>query len=90
MRTGCELPVQMIACCDTGGGLLPLRFRFEDAAHMLHTVRIREVMDRREGCYVGVQALFFLCRAQMEGQEKLYELKYTVHTHRWTLLREIY
>ena len=32
----------------------------------------------------------FLCKALLEGAEKLYELRYTVRTHRWTLFREVY
>ena len=52
-----NLPVQVIACCDANGAMQPLRFRFEDAAHALHTVQVREVLDCRESGYVGV----FLC-----------------------------
>lgn len=85
-----NVPLQVIACCDADGAMQPLRFRFEDAAHMLHTVQVREVVDRRESAYVGIEAFFFLCRAVLDGREKLYELKYTVHSHRWALLREIY
>ena len=85
-----NLPVQMIACCDASGAMRPLRFRFEDGTHALRTVQVREVVDCREHSYVGIEAFFFLCRAVLDGQEKLYELKYTVHTHRWALLREIY
>ncbi len=85
-----NLPVQMIACCDANGAMQPLRFRFEDGTHALRTVQVREVVDCREHSYVGIEAFFFLCRAVLDGQEKLYELKYTVHTHRWALLREIY
>lgn len=85
-----NVPLQVIACCDADGAMQPLRFRFEDAAHMLHTVQVREVVDRRESSYVGIEAFFFLCRAVLDGREKLYELKYTVHSHRWALLREIY
>ena len=85
-----NVPLQVIACCDADGAMQPLRFRFEDAAHMLHTVQVREVIDRRESSYVGIEAFFFFCRAVLDGREKLYELKYTVHSHRWALLREIY
>ena len=29
-------------------------------------------------------------RARVDGREALYELKYTVSTHRWVLFRRIY
>ena len=40
--------------------------------------------------YVGLEAFVFLCKAETEGREKLYELRYTVATHRWTLTKELY
>ena len=42
-----NVPVQMIAHCGADGSMQPLRFRFEDAEHVLHTVRISEVLDSR-------------------------------------------
>ena len=44
---------------------------------------------RRE-TFVGMEQLAFLCRARVDGREALYELKYTVSTHRWVLFRRIY
>ena len=40
--------------------------------------------------YVGLEAFVFLCKAHLDGREKLYELRYTVATHRWTLAKEVY
>ena len=85
-----NLPVQMLSSCDTQGGLLPLRFRFEDCSHQLHTVQITEVVDGRRVEYVGLEAFVFLCKAELEGRSKLYELRYAVAAHRWTLTREVY
>ena len=33
-----NLPIQVLSCCDTCGNLQPLRFRFEDREHSVHTV----------------------------------------------------
>ena len=66
------------------------RFRFEDSEHQLHTVHITEIIDSRFVEYVGIETFVFLCKALFEGAEKLYELRYTVRTHRWTLFREVY
>ena len=35
-------------------------------------------------------AFLFVCKAVTEGAERLFELRYTVRTHRWTLFREVY
>ena len=42
-----NLPVQVLAACDTQGGMKPLRFRFEDCSHRLHTVHVAEILDGR-------------------------------------------
>ena len=85
-----NVPVQMIAHCGADGSMQPLRFRFEDAEHVLHTVRISEVLDSRRVEYVGIEAFLFVCKAVTEGAERLFELRYTVRSHRWSLVLEIY
>jgi hypothetical protein len=88
--TRTNVPVEMLACCGPDGELRPLRFRFEAPDHLLHTVSITELVDSRRVEYVGLEAFVYLCRATMDGAEKLFELKYTVRTHRWVLFREVY
>ena len=83
-------PCAVIALCDAEGALRPLRFRFEDGAHRLHTVSVTEVTDTRRENFGGMEKLDFLCRDRVDGWEALYELKYTVSTHRWVLFRRIY
>ncbi len=85
-----NLPIQVLASCDARGAMEPLRFRFEDCAHQLHTARITEIVDRRRVEYVGLEAFVFLCQAELAGRQKLYELRYTVSSHRWTLAKELY
>ena len=84
------LPLQMIAVCDQNGKLEPLRFRYEDVEHCLHTARVTALLDSRAVEYAGAEAFHYVCRAVLEGSEKLFELRYAIRTHRWTLLRELY
>ena len=85
-----DIPLQMISVCGADGKLEPLRFRFEDADHCLHTARVTRLLDSRAVRYVGVDAFHYICRAELEGREKLFELRYAVPDHRWVLLRELY
>lgn len=85
-----NIPVQMIAHCAADGSMQPLRFRFEDPEHMLCTVQISEVVSSRRIEYVGIEAFLYLCKAVLDGRERMFELKYTVRTHRWVLFREVY
>lgn len=85
-----NLPLQMIAVCDPNGRLEPLRFRFEDPEHCLHTAQVTALLDTRAVEYAGAEAFHYVCRARLEGREKLFELRYAIRTHRWVLLRELY
>ena len=62
-----NVPVQMIAHCGADGSMQPLRFRFEDSEHQLHTVHITEIIDSRFVEYVGIETFVFLCKALLEG-----------------------
>lgn len=83
-------PIQVIVHCDAGGELKPLRFRYEDEEHGLHTVHIRQVTDVRKVEFVGISAILYLCKAYEQEKEHLYELKYTINTHKWVIFRRIY
>ncbi len=82
-------PVDVISVCSAGGEIRPLRLRMEDEAHHLLRVDIDEVVSVREIQYVGIEAQVFLCRAFVGEARWLFELKYTIRTHTWCLLRRI-
>ena len=82
--------IEMISVCATDGTLTPLRFRVEDEAHCLQTVRILRTESYKTIQYAGVDAIQYLCKATLEGRERLLELRYTVRTHRWSLFRVVY
>lgn len=85
-----NLPIQVIAHCDAEGTMRPLRFRYEDAQHQLHTVHVDQVTDTRQTEYVGIPVICCLCKARENGREHLYELRYTVMTHKWILFQRVY
>ena len=90
MERLCNIPVEILTVCGTDGRMQPLRFRLEDETHQLHTVSVRQVLSVKAVQYVGIEAMVYLCRAEFEGRERLFELRYTVRTHRWVLLRMVY
>ena len=83
-------PVDVIAVCCANGDIRPLRVRMEDEEHQLLRVDIDEVVNSRAVQYVGSEAHVFLCRATVQGKAWLFELKYTIRTHSWCLLRRVY
>ena len=83
-------PVDVIAMYSAAGDIRPLRMRMEDEHHQLLRIDIDEVVSVKEIQYVGIEARIFLCRATVQGKKWLFELKYTIRSHSWCLLRKVY
>ena len=83
-------PIDVISVCSASGEIRPLRFRMEDESHQLLRIDIDEIINCRHIQYVGIEAQIFLCRATVNGKQWLFELKYTIRTHCWCLLRKVY
>ena len=83
-------PVDVISMCSANGDIRPLRFRMEDEDHQLLRVDIDEVVSSKLIQYVGIEAHIFLCRATVRGKSALFELRYTIRSHNWCLLRKVY
>lgn len=79
--------VEVIAVHGTCGQIRPLRIRFEGEDHQLHRLSVDRVLNTREVLYVGVEAMIYLCRAEDEGRERIFELRYNIRSHDWYLLR---
>ena len=83
-------PVDVISMCSANGDIRPLRFRMEDEEHQLLRVDIEEIISCKQIQYVGIEAQVFLCRATVRGRKTLFELRYTIRSHNWCLLRKVY
>lgn len=83
-------PVDVISMCSANGDIRPLRLRMETEDHQLLRVDIDEVVSSKAIQYVGIEAQIFLCRATVRDKEWLFELKYTIRSHSWCLLRKVY
>ena len=83
-------PIDVICVCSACGEIRPLRFRMENEDHRLIRVDIDEIISVKQIQYVGIEATVYLCRAVVEGTQWLFELKYTIRSHIWCLIRRIY
>ena len=84
------IPVDVISLCSADGQMRPLRFRMEDEHHQLLRVDIDEVISSKDIQYAGIEAKIFLCQALVEEKKWLFELRYTIRSHNWCLLRKVY
>ena len=82
-------PVDVISMCSAGGEIRPLRFRMEDEDHQLIRIDVEEIVSCKKIQYVGIEAQLFLCWATVRGKRTLFELRYTIRTHRWCLMRKV-
>ena len=82
-------PVDVIAMYSASGEIRPLRLRLEDETHQLIRIDIEEIVNIRQVQYVGIEATVFLCRATVRQKLWLFELKYTIRTHTWSLMRKV-
>lgn len=84
-QTSC--PVEVISVCNADGRIRPLRLRLSDESQQLRRIDILEILSTKDVSYVGIEAQVYLCRAMVEGQLWLFELKYMIRSHSWQLLR---
>ena len=50
---------------------------------------VDEIVSSKKIQYVGIEAQIFLCRATVHGKYALFELRYTIRTHSWCLMRKV-
>lgn len=82
-------PVDVISVCSADGKMRPLRIRLADENRQLFRINIDEVLDVQEICHVGAEASIFLCRARVWDRLWTFELKYSVRSHTWCILRSV-
>ena len=85
-----SVQVEMICVCAADGKLTPLRFRMEDEENCLQTVVITQVLVSKPVQYAGIDAIQYLCKVFFDETEHLFELRYTLKTHRWSIFRVVY
>ena len=83
-------PVDVISMCSASGEIRPLRLRIEDEQHQLLRIDIEEILSRKDIQYVGIEATVYLSRATVGEKKWLFELKYTIRSHTWCLVRKVY
>jgi len=83
-------PVDVIAMHSANADILPSRVPMEDQHHQLLRIDIEEVISSKTVLYVGIEAHTFLCKATVQGRKWLFELRYTIRSHSWCLLRKVY
>lgn len=84
-------PIDMIALFLHNGSPAdyprPLRFRLENDDKSICVIKVDRIIEKSTEKFVGNNMLVFRCQSLIEGQEKVYELKYEMRTCRWILFK---
>lgn len=87
MKHTLNIPIQTFCVVSTLGDFTPLRFRFENSEHEIITVNINEVLSRKETNFAGINEIKYVCNALIDEEMKMFELKYSIPTHRWSFFQ---
>ncbi len=83
MEQTANYPIQMISVTSTLGDMTPLKFRYENEAHELITVKVDDVCARKELSLGFGGSIIYTCASSLDEQRILYELRYEVGSHKW-------
>ena len=79
-------PVRMLAWSTRDGIVTPLRFLWKDGKRT-RNIRIHRIVERYEDKFAGNRMLGFRCQEWIDGEEKVFELKFEVKTCIWYLYK---
>jgi hypothetical protein len=79
--------IKMIAWFTEHGKLTPLKFQIQGSDNELVTIRVDNIIQRGEEKLAGNRMIVYRCQSEIDGVEKVYELKYEVGTCKWYLYK---
>jgi hypothetical protein len=82
-----NVPIQLYCVISTMGDLTPILFKYEDTEHNIVSVKIDEIISHKETKMAGIHEIKYTCAASYEKEQKLFELKYSVLSHKWSIFQ---
>lgn len=78
-------PIDLVAWFNSKGELNPVRFRIEKEDKSFSVIKIDKIILRKTEKFAGNMMYIYECKSVIEGEEKLYEIKYELSTCKWIL-----
>ena len=78
--------LDVICVCNADGEIRPLRLRLEDDAEGWIRVDIDQILRVDRDRRFGSESITFLCGGQVRDRRRLFQIKYAVRSHIWSLL----
>ncbi len=80
-------PIKMISISEENGILTPLKFQISNEEKQYITIKIDNVCERNEEKLAGNRMLIYRCQSNIDGNLKVYELKYEISNCKWYLFK---
>lgn len=85
-----QAAVDVISVCTAAGEIRPLRMQMIDEERQMLRVNIEEIIKTEEIQHVGAEATIFTCRATVWDRKWLFELRYSIRSHSWSIVRRLH
>lgn len=82
-----NVPIQTFCVVSMLGDFTPIRFRFEDNDHNIITVNINQILSHKETSFAGIKEIRYTCNALINNEMKMFELKYSIPSHKWSFFQ---
>ena len=80
-------PVDVIAGFIGEKRPVPYRFRFQEESGERIEVKVEKIICAEESRKAGIDALIYTCQSELNGEARIYQLKYIVGQCRWQLYK---
>jgi len=75
-------PIEMIAWFSKDGVPNPVRYKLDN-----QVIKVEQVILRSEEKLAGNRMIIFRCQSEINGELRLFELKYELQTCKWFLFK---
>jgi hypothetical protein len=80
-------PIEVVASFNLKGELRPIKFRIENEDKSFSVVNVDRVLTRDIEKLAGNHMLVVKCQSVINGEARIYELKYELGTMKWMLFK---
>lgn len=80
-------PIEVLAWFSIEGAPRPLRFKLQGDYDEVHVYKVEQILHRSEEKLAGNRMLIYRCQSEIEGTQRLFELKYEPNTYKWYLCK---
>ncbi len=78
--------IEMIAWFNEEGKIRPIKFKVKDD-DKYEVIKVERIIKSGVEKYAGNVMLVFDCQSEINGENKIYQLKYEIETNRWILFK---